>query len=440
MDRLPPTATIVSATGTPGVALPLAAELADYSRVTSATLFYRQGGSSSPFASIAMSESPAGSHVWVGTVPPAIVTPRGVQYYLQMTDVLNNAGGFPVGAPTSVASAPVLIASQRVVALEPRKFALSALSFDAASTSPPAIFDEFGAYKSVWRYGTWDPAAGVCVEYPDAGAATAGRGFWVVSRDGGDVFTSGSSSDVSGPASLTLGQGWNQVGNPFAFPVNVADVLLPAEVESNFVSWNGAQYTAGATTLQPFTGYWVRNNGPGPKVIQIPPLAAGSAPRAPQPFPGVIPTDEPGWSVQAVASAGLFADRDNRFGVRPGATNAKDDCDFSDPPPAPEGFVTLALIGDDERRSCQITGPKARAAQLAPAAHVGSDGPAVPHHIRSRARIAAGLVLVAFAQGDLRETDLAVGALTGTVGSAPFQREWTIAAGTPGGRSQFAPS
>jgi len=169
------------------------------------------------------------------------------------------------------------------------------------------VFDDLGPYDiSRWRYFTWDPAAEDYVEVPAAKPAVPGQGFWIISRDSLEVGTDGRSTDLSAPTDLVLEPGFNQISNPYAFPVAVANLSIPAGVDSNFISFDGAGYVPDNQVLEPGRGYWIRNTNASPANLRIPRFEdfAGPGPAPARPAPG----HESGWDVRVRAAVGEFRD------------------------------------------------------------------------------------------------------------------------------------
>ena len=71
----------------------------------------------------------------------------------------------------------------------------------------------------------------------------------------GDLVTNCIGSVI--PASISLSQGWNQVGNPYTFNVDLSQAEFSAgAIEPSTYEWTGTSYNTG-TQLRPGRGYWV---------------------------------------------------------------------------------------------------------------------------------------------------------------------------------------
>lgn len=396
----------------------------------SGNLHYRAGGTTA-FTTIAMAPGATDPTALEATIPGADVTAHGLQYYLELTGCSDLI--LPAGAPTTEFGR-VQVNRTATLTLPANTHVLGALSMQPPSSAPEAVFSALGPYDpSQWRYGTFTPAAGTYAEPPNARNVTPGQGFWAIAKETATVTVTGRSTGLSSDVTVSLGVGFNQIANPYGFPLPTANLVLSAGVERNLISWTGTGYLAGNATLSPNTGYWIKNNGPGNQTITFPiDPTPPPAPVAPVAFPGMLREETPGWSVHVTTQAGRFSDRDNRFGVRPDATDHKDDFDFSDPPAPPSGYASVSLVGEQELRLLSDYKPQ-RGEGLSWELVFSSDQTGEPYRVdfTTERELPAGWVLRAVTPTGLDEIVLEDdGALTGHVGVAPFERTWTILAGT----------
>ncbi|GJM45048.1 MAG: hypothetical protein DHS20C21_18900 [Gemmatimonadota bacterium] len=431
---LPAQATIASAPTTgAGADKTVTVALDDETGVTAANLFYRAGGTSA-FTMVAMTENPAGSGMWDAVIPGADVTSAGVQFYVESND--GYAGGpQPGNSPSSgnFFNASTTLNGFAVTSLPAGTHQMLGMRLRANDTNPISVFDEFGGTydNSVWRYGVFNPTAAAYAEPPNAPAASPGQGFWIIAKDATNITTNGQSTDLSGNIAVTLRPGFNQVANPYNFPIDAADVVLPTGVEFNFTSWSGTGYVAGNPVLTPGTGYFLRNNNPANAVIEFPPLGSGVAARTPRIAPGVLPRDAAGWSVRVAAQVGEFTDQDNRLGLREGATDAKDAFDFADAPAPPGPYVSVSFLAADGL--ALLTDYRASSAEGAVwdvVLRSNRAGETYQVDFTPERELPADWSLVALAGAGAEEVDLlAQPVLTGAVASDAFQRNWQVVAG-----------
>jgi hypothetical protein len=151
---------------------------------------------------------------------------------------------------------------------------------------------------SEWRMFVYDS---VHIQIPDNDHYTfeAGRGYWLATRsdrllDTGPVV--GLSVPTDGPYPIVLLPGWNQIGNPFVFPVAWDLVTKPGTV-GDPVAFDPTQGEIGGyrtvvpTVLNPFEGYFVHNSAAEPETLWVPPEEATGVPVAAT--PRVVLADEP---------------------------------------------------------------------------------------------------------------------------------------------------
>jgi hypothetical protein len=236
---------------------------------------------------------------------PFDVPRQGVEVYAQyrldgetFTEPVSNPQGAPfrvpalVPAATSDATLPAR--GYRMVTVPLRLGALDGVSAELGSDDPIEVFgDDFGTTgdPAQWRLLRWDPGAGA---YRDAVRDRAsfervrpGAGYWLITGRGGtfDVelglstgvaFVEGEPRAVD--VTIPLRPGWNQIGNPFFFPIRWADVGRPPGAEDP-VAFDGT-YAGGQTVLQPWQGYFVFNAGSeGALQFSAVPTSSGTAER-----------------------------------------------------------------------------------------------------------------------------------------------------------------
>jgi hypothetical protein len=182
-----------------------------------------------------------------------------------------------------------------IAAMEYRGFGLSLLPYD---TDPSWIFRTLGERDSDrgWRASHWSPKDGVYVQVGTPlwplNEIVPGLGYWVISRAqevlqvGGfplpeepyEISLLGGSGDPEPPA-------WNQIANPFPFPVLVGDlkvtdgsrtVALTApenDLSSRYLlDGSTGEYVelGAAQCLRTHTAYWIEKIAEGPLQLVVP--------------------------------------------------------------------------------------------------------------------------------------------------------------------------
>ena len=124
--------------------------------------------------------------------------------------------------------------------------------------------DDYGPYDpAAWRIFHWDPELGDYTEYNSiSGGVVPGSAFWLINKDGKTFDMDNSLSVPSfNNYTVTIEPGYNQIGNPFAFPVDWlsienSNLLLQAPLR-----WNPdtQEYELDQLIVEPWEGYWVYN-------------------------------------------------------------------------------------------------------------------------------------------------------------------------------------
>ena len=336
------------ATAVAGTDATITALLQDDVQVVSANLLYRRGGALN-FTTLPMTLTNEGTGEWSVNVPGVDLAAEGVQYFVEATDGVNTSS-IPPTAPAGLTNLPVRVANHPAFSLPAGTYELAGAPLVVDDPDPAAVFDELGGFNpAVWRYGTFDPVSGTYDEAQNGADATSGQGFWVIAASATNVAVTGTTTDLSQNATITLQPGFNQIANPFAFAVNFGNVTLPTDVDANLIGWDGTQYVNGVQVFAPATGYWLFHGGTTAVDLEIPPVGTSSSARGvPTVEPGLVPADEEdAWSVVVTATAGDVSDGGNRFGVRADATAAKDAYDFADAPAPPAGYAVASFADED---------------------------------------------------------------------------------------------
>ncbi|NUN09594.1 MAG: choice-of-anchor D domain-containing protein [Ignavibacteriaceae bacterium] len=111
-----------------------------------------------------------------------------------------------------------------------------------------------------------------------------GNGFWLLSKNGFNVSSRNVTSvplATDNSYSITLNAGWNIISNPFDKAVLWSNIKafnnLPAN--ASIYSWAGSYPFPGATVMQPYEGYYYRNDAGAGAIIKIPFIPASGIAR-----------------------------------------------------------------------------------------------------------------------------------------------------------------
>ncbi|MBD3299387.1 MAG: hypothetical protein GF341_12070, partial [candidate division Zixibacteria bacterium] len=243
------------------------------------TVFHRPGGRQS-FQSAQMSSPSPGMLEYVLTADHFGI--RGVEYYFEVDDgqtTLRLPGG------DSVYVFRTQLSDVTIVTTVDQQYHMIGFPFLPSPATVTSIFDEIDdTSDDGWRFGRWNATANSYDAFPSLNSVARNHGYWLVTKGAFTITSDGVSSvpdDLQADrrfASIQLDQGWNQIASPFAFDVAVSMIEFDSGIEQAFheyVSSNGSYRTV--STLRPFRGYWIYNDGANGTAIRIPYEQSGGA-------------------------------------------------------------------------------------------------------------------------------------------------------------------
>lgn len=223
-----------------------------------------------------------------------------------------------------------------------------------------SVLDELGPpSRRYWRLGRWSPADSAYVEAAGGGLTLLerGRGYFLVTLNPTRVVETGLAAPV-GDYAIDLEDGpagrpaYNQLGNPFVFPVAVADLkvtdgtttvglLDPSNTltEPAIKVYDPATraYASDRTVLDSRAAFWVKKLAAGPVRVIVPYRAApaAGAPTAAKPAGAH-------WAVKVVLEQGNRASEPLVVGAAPVAAEGWNALCVSRAPDPPGGGLGLA--------------------------------------------------------------------------------------------------
>jgi hypothetical protein len=324
--------------------------------VTVGSLFYRPGGAHG-FGSVSISGSVP---VLSASIPGDAVTDRGVEYWIEIetaTTVLTDPSTSPSTAPRTI---QVTVSNlQEAVEHPGQRYRMLSIPLRFADAFDGQISDllELGPTNPTeWRLYRY---LGLNIELsPDLGEIfrpEPGRAFWLITRSRHRVDTApvvGLSTPTHGPYRVPLDPGWNQVGNPFNFPVSWESVVRSDDI-SEPAAFDGRGQYADATLLLPFEGYFVYNASAQTETLCVPPVEATEQMRTTVTMSGIPGTDSDeimstdAWSLALRARTPSAEDMTTKLGVHAQARDRFDPSDRLKPPSPPGTWVRLGIDHDD---------------------------------------------------------------------------------------------
>ena len=287
-------------------------------------------------------------------IESANIPAGGITYYIASIDVQNikeilsggpDATANLLNVETESLQSPKVILSQI--------YGMISIPYRLQDSNMGRIFsDELREYNTkFWRIFYWwyDSVQDTAYyrEYNPAEAlwdANPGKAFWVITQDSTQFDIDGAQSvDFRKPYQIFLHKGWNQIGNPFTFPVAWSDIEISGATVDPPVARSETAYVFDQTVLIPWEGYFVFAGNSAE--LKVPPVSA----------PGFIPKSQPAvmfekdeWAIRlkAVGLSSSLADNYNIIGMLNNATDRKDEQDRFEPPAIGKS-IELNIIQDN---------------------------------------------------------------------------------------------
>jgi hypothetical protein len=288
------------------------------------------------------------------TLESADIPSGGITYYIASIDI-QNTKELLSGGPDATAN----LLKVETESLQSPKITLSqvygmiSIPYRLQDRSIGHVFsDELREYNTkLWRIFYWwyDTIQDTAFyrEYNPAEAlwdANPGKAFWVITHDSTQFDIDGAQSvDFRKPYQIFLHKGWNQIGNPFTFPVAWNDIEISGATVDPPVGRSGTEYVFDQTVLIPWEGYFVFAGNSAE--LKVPPVSA----------PGFIPKSQPArifekdeWAIRlkAMGLTSSLTDNYNIIGMMNDATDRKDVQDRFEPPAIGKS-IELNIVQDN---------------------------------------------------------------------------------------------
>jgi hypothetical protein len=306
-------------------------------------LYYRQAGE----ITWHYIELEASGNNYQTMIPPDSVTYRGIEYYIYLSDGQNVVTHPPVDAQNH--PAVIRVAVEQLLApliLPPVSYKMISIPLELQQADILQVLsDDYGPRdEKKWRLLRWRQADSSYVEFPQlTDRFEVGQAFWLITRDGRlfDV-ENGLSVDSSVPFQMTVQPGWNQIGNPFPFPI-VADSVATGGLVEPPAYYDGRDYQYNVKILEPWQGYFVYNTQTRPVTFAIPPARAPKGLPKSQNAVAIEHEDEFVLQLSAEMKNTMLIDSQNYIGFLHDATDRADSRDFMEAPPIGD-YVQLSII------------------------------------------------------------------------------------------------
>jgi len=227
---------------------------------TLSQIFYRKTGDVA-FQQDTLSRQ---GNIYTYNIPASYSTITGIQFYLMFSDgiaVITYPSNTPQTRPASIQlGIPQMNYFNPIRA---GQYQMISIPLSIASPQIDAVFqDDYGSYnQQIWRIFRWQPGANSYAEHNAIpGDVVPGNAYWLINRDG-KIFDINNSLSVPSfnNYTITLQPGYNQIGDPFAFPIDWALIENTDSLLQLPIGWNSDSLDYDISTLLPWEGYWVYN-------------------------------------------------------------------------------------------------------------------------------------------------------------------------------------
>ncbi len=200
------------------------------------------------------------------SIPAQYSTITGIQFYLFFNDGLNITTYPSLNPDINPASIDVSVPQMNYPdTIKTGQYQMFSVPLAINSPQIDSVFDDdYGPYNStVWRIFRWQPEDSAYAEHNSIpGDIIPGNAFWLINKDGKTFDVNNSLSVPSfNSYTITIEPGYNQIGDPFAFPIGWLSIGNSDLILQLPIHWNAdiQDYELDQDTLRPWEGYWVYN-------------------------------------------------------------------------------------------------------------------------------------------------------------------------------------
>jgi hypothetical protein len=327
-DITPPTIT----NSTPGsvnfnTPIDIAATVTDASGIDKVFAYHKKPGADVQFTK---SQMVANGTTYSFQVIQNDIGDLGIEYYFEASDIAGNLKSTEAN-PAQVHIKP---ADNRGIQIPYASFGVATENYRIVSVplvltnaSAKSVFeDDLGAANnSKWRVYHYENGSN---SEAVNSQITPGKGYWLIAKEApSNGIFSGPGESVAtedGYYNIQVNAGWNQIGNPFNFKLDLTKVKQEnAGIQGNIMTFTGAGGYAQASILNPGEGVFVKTNG---GTLKIPASAktAGRLKTDSKLMNSISATD---WEVELLVKTASLQNNISGIGMR---ADASEDGDFYD--------------------------------------------------------------------------------------------------------------
>ncbi len=338
-DRTPPTIKIESQDVVADHKIPYMVEatIQDEDNIKDARLYFRK----STVTAFTEKTMTMDGDRYIAIIPGESVLPEGLVYFVSATDSYDNNSksdtlGIKVKIPENIHTIKIPAGKN-----EQSYKMISCPGVLQNTKIADILVPTFGKYdENKWRLFHY---ANGLLEYDKAGNFEPGKAFWILAKKGGTIhFGASTTLDPAKEYEITLHPGWNQIANPFSFPLSweqIADETSDP-LDTWLYSYNEGYDTE--TIIEPYKGYFVKNLSSSAITLSINP---GALPPVKKSAHSESDFAKANFVIQIRANTGSFSDNINFFGTADGCSDEWDSYDHAEPPAL---FAPLSLYVEHE--------------------------------------------------------------------------------------------
>ena len=347
-DTAAPVISAVSANPDPAnlnTDITISADIEDASSMQSVLLYYMKGNEVSFQNSTEMSFQ---GNNFTGIIPANYVTGSGVLYLIYAQDEHDNEsrsdGCCPVIIPSGSVSTGSTSGSAYQSGFPQGEWRMISVPLDLDEKNVSTVLSDFGNPGNT----TWKLYDGSESDMSFTASFILGKAFWLKQLLGEKKQVTLGSGRTAGNENrkIILLPGWNQIANPFTFPV---DWTLDTDAADNVnirgpIKWDGEQYVGIGQTdgnpapfneLKSWDGYFVYNVSDTSQILTMNPSGSITAGKNTKKTLTTSILPQPvrsGWKINFRAKSGNFKDSFNYVGVAEDASEFEDRYDLPELP------------------------------------------------------------------------------------------------------------
>lgn len=329
------------------------ATISDNVGINTVEIYYRPITSIDAFVSQTLTST---NNNFSATVPEATYGPLGLEYYFTASDAAGNSSRGPTTGNyysyisyASSTSLPLVASAQLGIGGGVGDWRIISIPHKLGNANIATVLAVLGGNdKSKWRLITYKDQTSWS-EYPgNFTAFVQGKGYFVnikslpTNSSTGIVLpgavTSNNNKDTQ--FTFTLSPGWNQIGNPYTFPMEWNEVLTangnPQGIATTLKTFDGNYIDVGnGGKLEVFQGAFVLNSGTGPVTITVPVVGKYAGGRIASPEPPQVPGGDlanDNWVAPISLKVGTVENSFGGIGMNLNALTGVDKYDDFNPP------------------------------------------------------------------------------------------------------------